>query len=198
MTTIIQMARPDDASEMLSIYTPIVEKTAISFELTPPDLAEFTQRVEKTLDQYPWLVCVIDGYIAGYAYASAHRSRGAYGWSAEASVYVSPDYRGRGAARGLYHTLFECLTLQGYHNVYAGLMVPNPPSEALHQALGFTYVGVFQRIGYKFGRWHDVAWYHLRLQPDANGLPKSPCSIQSLINQKAFATALQAGQTLLR
>ena len=114
----------------------------------------------------PWLVWEEDGRVLGYAYASGHRARAAYQWCVEVSVYVHPDARRGGIARRLYTELFERLREQGFYNAYAGITLPNPASVGFHEAMGFRPIGVYPKIGYKFGRWHDVGWWSLRLRDD--------------------------------
>jgi phosphinothricin acetyltransferase len=168
----IRLADPHrDATGCHEIYRPIVEGTVTSFEIHPPEAAEFARRMESMLLAFPWLVCEEGAAILGYAYASAHRGRPAYQWCAEVSVYVRDGSRGAGIGADLYRALFECLQLQGYVNLYAGIAQPNPTSVAFHEAMGFEPVGVYRRIGYKFGRWHDVGWWGLRLPEPARPRP---------------------------
>ena len=121
---------------------------------------------------YPWLVCEIDGDVAGYAYATTHRVRAAYRWSVDTSVYVDAAPAAAGVGRGLYRSLFAILAAQGFVNAFAGIALPNPGSVALHEAVGFEPLGVYRRVGFKFGDWHDVGWWQLALtaheaSPDA-------------------------------
>jgi phosphinothricin acetyltransferase len=152
-----------DAPAIREIYAPFVSDSATSFELVVPDLAEIGRRIEAQRDRYPWLVFERGRRILGYAYASSHRARWAYQWSVEVSVYVHPEAHRYGVGRALYTALFGLLRRQGYVNAYAGITLPNPSSVGLHESLGFVPIGVFQRIGFKFDRWHDVAWQHLPL-----------------------------------
>jgi phosphinothricin acetyltransferase len=146
-----------------AIYAPFVAESAVSFEDVPPDGAEFARRIEATSARYPWLVADDDGEVAGYAYATPYRDRAAYRWAAESAVYVGESHRRRGVGRQLYGALFDLLTRQGIRMVCAGVTLPNPGSVALHEACGFEPVGVYRRIGYKHGRWHDVGWWQLQL-----------------------------------
>lgn len=152
-----------DTEEVLAIYAPYITSSAATFEYEVPSIAEFRARITELTANYPWLVCVVDGKVIGYAYASKHRYRAAYDWCVESTIYVAPAYHGKGIARLLYETLFAALRLQGYVNVYAGVTLPNAGSEALHRAMGFGEIGIFKNIGYKFGRWHDVKWFQLAL-----------------------------------
>jgi L-amino acid N-acyltransferase YncA len=169
----IRPARPSDAPDILAIYAPFVTDTVVSFEFEPPDVEEIRRRVGETLDRWPWLVWEQDGSVRGYAYGSGHRARAAYQWCVEVSVYVHADARRSGIARRLYAELFDRLRRQGFYNAYAGITLPNEASVGFHEAMGFQPIGVYPRIGYKFGRWHDVAWWSLRLRED-EGEPTSP------------------------
>jgi L-amino acid N-acyltransferase YncA len=164
-SALIRFATADDAVAVQAIYAPIVVQTAISFELEPPTVDEMRQRIATTLALFPWLVCEQDGATVGYAYASRHRERAAYQWSADISAYVHERWRGQGVGRALYRSLFERLHAQGYYNVYAGIALPNAPSVALHEAMGMRLVGVYEHVGYKLDRWHDVGWWQGELQP---------------------------------
>ncbi|HQZ17636.1 MAG TPA: N-acetyltransferase family protein [Vicinamibacteria bacterium] len=166
---VIRDARQDDARALLDIYAPFVTNTAVSFELTPPTAAEFEDRIASAQSQWAWLVAEREGEVAGYAYASAFRTRAAYRFTTETSAYVHPAHRGRGVAAALYRRLFEVLIAKGYCNAYAGIALPNDPSVAFHRSLGFTPVGVFHRGGWKFGRWHDISWWEKAL----NDRPRS-------------------------
>ena len=163
MNAVIRRAALADAEQIQAIYAPIVRDTAISFETVVPDAAEIRRRIDALADRYPWLVFEVGRDILGYAYASAHRSREAYRWCVELAVYVEAGHHGRGIGRALYSALLDLLRHQRFVNAYAGIALPNPSSIALHQSLGFQPVGTYSRVGFKLGRWHDVAWLHLRL-----------------------------------
>lgn len=152
-----------DGAACAGIYARFVTDSAVSFEDVPPDGPEFARRIEAGCASYPWLVAEAAGQVVGYAYASAHRERAAYRWAADAAVYVGADQRGRGVGGALYRALFELLAGQGIRTVCAGITLPNPASVALHESVGFEPVGVFRRIGFKQGRWHDVGWWQLQL-----------------------------------
>src|SRR4051812_37881966 len=166
----IRQADALDAEAIADIYAPSVAASAISFEAQPPSADEMGQRITETTATYPWLVCERDGVVAGYAYATGHRSRAAYQWCVETSVYVHPDFRHAGIARGLYTSLFAILAAQGFVNAYAGITLPNARSVALHEKLGFLPLTVYRGIGFKAGEWHDVGWWHLIVSPH----PASP------------------------
>jgi len=164
----IRLADPDrDAEAVTAIYRPSVEHSAASFEEVAPDAGEMADRMRRTLRRLPWLVAVAadDGGVAGYAYAGPHRERAGYRWSVDVSAYLSPLRRGQGIGRRLYDELVPMLRRQGFINVYAGIALPNPASVALHEAVGMRLIGVYERVGYKFGAWHDVAWYGMQIMP---------------------------------
>ena len=160
----IRDARASDANALLDIYAPFVTGTAVSFELTPPTVAEFEARISSAQSQWAWLVAERGGEVVGYAYASAFRTRAAYRFTVETSAYVHPAHRGQGGPSALYRRLFEVLIEKGYCNAYAGIALPNDASVAFHKSLGFTPVGVFHRGGWKFGKWHDISWWEIALQ----------------------------------
>jgi phosphinothricin acetyltransferase len=185
MSAVIRPADETDAEQILSIYSPIVTHTAISFEVVPPTVAEMRARISNSLQRLPWLVCSEAEELLGYAYASQHRQRAAYQWSVDVSVYVRADVHRRGVGRNLYGTLFEILRSQGYYTAYAGITLPNEASIGLHTRLGFEPVGVYRGVGYKLGRWHDVSWWQLMLRA-FDDVPSPP---------RAFATVRDPNET---
>jgi L-amino acid N-acyltransferase YncA len=173
--TDIRCANRDDAAGVLAIYAPIVNETAVSFELEPPTVDQMRERIESTLDLLPWLVAEQERQIVGYAYASRYRQRAAYQWSAEVSAYVRADARRSGVARALYRALLGILTDLSYRTAVAGIALPNDASVGFHESMGFTPVGVYRNVGYKLGTWHDVGWWQLALDEYVdNPLPPSP------------------------
>lgn len=169
----LRMAGPDDAAAIGAIYAPYVVETEISFESDPPDADEMRSRIERTLRQHPWLVAEADGELLGYAYAGVHSPRDAYRWSTDVSVYLRRDAFRRGLGRRLYLGLFDLLRAQGYVHAYAGVTLPNPGSAGLHEAMGFRPVGVYEAVGHKNGRWLDVGWWALELNPPP-AVPSEP------------------------
>ena len=160
----IRTATVDDAAALLAIYTPYVLKTAISFELEPPSVEEFRGRIEHSLAEWTWLVAERDGRPVAYAHGTRHRPRAAYKWSVETSVYVAEGNHRQGLGRLVYSALMPRLVELGYCNAYGGITLPNDKSVALHKSLGFQPIGIFRSVGWKFGSWHDVSWWHLPLR----------------------------------
>lgn len=163
MPPTIRLASLEDADQVQAIYAPYCH-TPVSFEMGPPGVEEMRGRLAKVLGQYPWLLCEDRGEVLGYVYATQHRERVAYRWSVDTTVYVRQGRQRRGVGRALYTSLLAALPLQGYVNAYAGVTLPNPASVGLHEAMGFQPVGVYRRVGFKCGAWHDVAWFQRSLQ----------------------------------
>jgi len=196
MTMTIRLASPKDAGQILEIYAPFCLTSHVSFETHPPTVGELRQRIARTLTFLPWLVCEQDGLIRGYAYASRHRERAGYRWSVDVSVYVREGHRRKGLGRALYSSLFAILRLQGFYNVLAGIILPNPASVSLHESMGLRPLGVYQGIGFKCGRWHDVGWWQLALRPRV-GDPEEPLAFSVVRDRPECDDALAAGSSLL-
>jgi phosphinothricin acetyltransferase len=197
MTARIRFAEESDAAALADIYRPVVESTTISFETVPPDRNEMARRIVDTTREHPWLVCEIGGRVAGYAYATRHRVRSAYRWSVDTSVYVDAIFRKGGVGRGLYGSLFGVLSAQGYFNAYAGIALPNAASVGLHEAVGFRKIGVYQRVGYKFGEWRDVGWWQLELRAH-EASPDEPLDIETVRALPEWNALLARGEPAVR
>jgi L-amino acid N-acyltransferase YncA len=165
----IRPADVPDAAGIAAVYRPYVTDSVASFEAVAPDGAEMARRMVSA-PRLPWFVACRDGAVVGYAYAGPHRARAAYRWSVDCSVYLTADERGAGTGRALYERLLPELTELGHVTAFAGIALPNPASVRLHEALGFTPVGVHRGTGFKAGRWHDVGWWQLLLRE----LPATP------------------------
>jgi L-amino acid N-acyltransferase YncA len=196
MATQIRFALPTDAAGILAIYGPYCESTCVSFEIVAPTIEQIQERIARITTEYPWLVAEVDGQIAGYVYASRHHERAAYRWSVDVAVYVSTSQHRRGVGRILYETLFSILREQGYFKAFAGITLPNPASVGLHESLGFRPAAVFRGVGYKFGRWLDVGWWQMDLQPERIE-PTNPQPIRILRDSAGVATALLEAQRRL-
>ncbi|HEX2160710.1 MAG TPA: arsinothricin resistance N-acetyltransferase ArsN1 family B [Thermoleophilaceae bacterium] len=168
-----------DAAACAAIYRPHVEDAATSFEEISPDAADFARRIEAVSTRYPWLVAERDGIVVGFAYATPHRERAAYRWTAETSVYVADGDQRHGLGGSLYRALLDLLRRQRLHVALAGITLPNAASVGLHEALGFEPVGVYRSVGYKAGAWRDVGWWQLALA-GAQGAPLEPLGPQKL------------------
>jgi phosphinothricin acetyltransferase len=175
-----------DAAACAAIYGPFVAATAVTFEQVPPSPSQFAARIQQISATHAFLVAEDDGAgagapagtgVAGFAYAGPHRDRPGYRWACETSVYVHEGRRRRGVGRALYEALLPLLERQGLWVALAGITLPNPPSVALHEALGFRLVGVYEQIGWKAGGWRDVGWWRRPLrepEPDRGEEPPEP------------------------
>ena len=162
----IRNVQVEDAANLVAIYAPYVEKTAITFETQVPTVEDFENRIKKTMEKFPYLVAIEEGQIVGYAYASTYYARAAYDWTVELSVYVQKEARGKGVGTLLYTALEEELTARGFKNFLACIALPNPASIALHEKRGYEQVAHFKKVGYKFGTWHDIVWLQKSLVGD--------------------------------
>lgn len=124
----IRTAQISDAEELLAIYKPYIENTAITFEYNVPSIEEFANRIKTTLKRYPYIVAELNGKIVGYAYAGVFKGRKAYDWSVETSIYIRLENHGNGIGRKLY------------------------------EKLGYKTVGIFHKCAYKFDKWYDMIW----------------------------------------
>mgnify|MGYP002869361759 CR=1 FL=1 len=162
----IRNASADDAAALLKIYSYYVENTAITFELTVPTLENFRSRIKNTLaEKYPYIVAEIDKKIVGYAYAGRFVGREAYKYSAELTIYLDKDFRGRGIGKKLYSELENRLQTAEIKNLYACIGYPEVEDEYLtfasvkfHERLGFKICGKFTECGFKFNRWYSMVW----------------------------------------
>lgn len=187
----IRLATPGDAAAILAIYGPYITDTSLTFETEVPDEDAFAERIRSYLMHWPWLVCEVDGEVAGYAYGSRYRERAGYQWCVECSVYIHDHFHGRGIARALYNALFRLLKVQGYFNVYAVINLPNEPSVRFHESCGFRHFASYEKVGYKLGAWKTVGWWQLQLS-DYTDDPPRPRHF-NLLPQEVIDDALQGG-----
>lgn len=161
----IRTADPDDAEQLLAIYAPYVEKTAITFEYDVPDVEEFRDRIRRILKRYPYLVAEISGEAVGYVYLDSFVGRKAYDRAASVSIYVKEQMRKAGIGRALYQAVEEVAREQHITNLNACIGYPETEDEYLtrnsahfHAHMGYRMVGEFHQCGYKFGRWYNMIW----------------------------------------
>ena len=160
---IVRDASERDAEACATIYAPYVTDTAITFETLPPPPPEMAMRIATARRTHAWVVLERQGNVVGYAYGSPFKSRAAYRWACEVSVYLERGRWRTGGGRALYDALFARLAVRGFRTAVAGMTLPNDASLGLHRAVGFEPVGTYQRIGWKHGAWHDVTWVQRRL-----------------------------------
>jgi len=156
----VRPATPDDVPALTAVYVHHVEHTLATFDLVRPSVADRAAWLAAHPGgRHRVLVAERDGAVAGFAASGPFRPRPAYDATVETSIYLAPDATGQGLGRALYGALFEALAGEGLHRAVAVIAQPNPASEALHRAFGFTPVGTFAEVGRKFGRWVDVTWF---------------------------------------
>ena len=173
MTVAIRPAVRADIPAVARIYAHAVEHGTATFELTAPDEAEMARRFsELTAQGFPYLVAVVDEAVVGYAYAGPYRARPAYRFTVENSVYVAHESHRRGVGKALLEALIEACTERGFRLMVAVIGDSDQPASiGLHEAAGFKHAGVFQNIGYKFGRWLDTVLMERALGPGASKPP---------------------------
>lgn len=180
MAVLIRPAAQEDCAAIADIYRPYVEDSPISFEESPPDASEMSRRIAGDKPGfYPWLVAEENGGLLGYAASSPFRTRPAYRWIVETGIYLAPEAKGRGIGRALLSKLLEVLERQGYAAAIGAIALPNAPSVALHEKLGFFHSGTYRQVGFKLGEWRDVGlWQKELAQRTAN--PAEPRPFQPI------------------
>ena len=175
MDYLLRHAEPADLEHVTEIYRDSVENGVASYELTPPSLTEMAERYSALTNlNYPYVVAeASDGAIVGYAYAGAYRSRPAYRWTVEDSVYLAPHARGRGIGRALLGDLVHRCTALGFRQMVAVIGGGHEPSIRMHEAIGFTHSGVLKATGYKHGNWLDTVMMQLQLGDGSGQQPNS-------------------------
>lgn len=168
----IRLVTPQDVPELLKIYAPYVEHTTVTFEYEVPSAEEFAERVNHTLEKYPYLVAEESDSLLGYAYVSAFKGRAAYDWSVETSIYVKEGSHHAGVGKALYNALEEILRRQHVCNLCACIAYPNPASISFHESFGYHTVAHFHDSGYKAGQWVDMVWMEKTLCP--HEIPPQP------------------------
>lgn len=157
MTNInFRLAKIADANELLKIYAPYVQNTNVTFEYEVPSIENFAKRIETILQKFPYIVAIVDEKIVGYAYVSTFRSRAAYDWGVETSIYLAQDFQGEHIGTRLYKILEQIVKMQNITNLVASITYPNPQSIAFHEKMGYTKIAHFTKCGYKNKQWFDM------------------------------------------
>ena len=159
----IRPATPGDAKAVVDIYNYYISNTVITFEEVEIQAPEMYERIQAIQSQYPFLVYGSNTDLKGYAYASAWRPRSAYRYAVETTVYLQADLGGQGLGTALYQALLDELRARQFHSAIGGIALPNVPSVALHEKLGFAKVAHFHQVGRKFEQWIDVGYWQLML-----------------------------------
>lgn len=156
------MIRPPhtgDVEELCRIYNFYVANTVVTFALEDTPTEEMAAAIAAASEKFPWLVWEEEGRVQGYALASEWKSRCAYRYSVETTIYLNPDAGGRGIGTLLYGELLDQVAAAGHHSALGGIALPNPASIALHEKLGFVKVGHLKEVGWKFDQWIDVEYW---------------------------------------
>jgi phosphinothricin acetyltransferase len=160
----LRAATTTDAAAIAEIYNYYVLNTIITFEEEAVPVAEMAQRLTDVLGGgLPWFVWEEGGRVLGYAYAGKWKSRCAYRYSVESSIYLAPSATGRGLGTKLYLALIDALRAKGIHSIIGGIALPNPASVGVSEKLGFQKIGHFKEVGWKFEKWIDVGYWELIL-----------------------------------
>ena len=160
----LRSSTPSDAPRICEIYNHYVRDTVVTFEESPVPEREMSERIAGVTSHLPWLVWEQDSTIVGYAHATPWKTRSAYRFSVESTIYLDPKLVGRGIGTTLYRALIDELRERNVHCAVGGIALPNPASIALHEKLGFVKIGQFEEIGWKHGRWIDVGYWELVLR----------------------------------
>lgn len=158
----IRAARTDDLSRLVDIYNHYVTNTHVTFDTEAFAIGARTQWFTQFSEEGPHRLFVVeeDDTVAGYASSTPFKNRPAYGTSVETTIYLDPERTGRGLGIQLYGALVDALIQEeSVHRAYGGVALPNPESVAVHEALGFRQVAMFSEVGFKFGKYWDVAWF---------------------------------------
>ena len=152
----VRLASSADADAIARIYAHHVLHGTASFEEQPPSQDFWRRKIEAiSSSDWPFLVTEADGSVVGYAYATQFRDRAAYRFTCENSIYVHPDYVGRGIGRSLLTALISAAQGAGFRQMIAVIGGAEPASVALHGSCGFSEAGRMKRVGFKFDRWLD-------------------------------------------
>ena len=198
MNPIIRLAEQSDVPGILEIYAPFILDTAVTFEETVPEEPAFWERIQGIMSELPYLVCEINGKIAGYAYASAYRSRASYRWAKEVSVYVHPDFHRQRIAHALYTSLNEIVRYQGIADLLAIITMPNEASVSFHEYFGYRKCAEFSKVGYKLNQWQNVGWFELFLQDEKEKPKDRILRLDEVVGLPVFAEAIQKGLNKLK
>lgn len=193
MNPIIRLAEKRDVTGILEIYAPFILDTAVTFEETVPDEASFWERIQGIMEELPFLVCEIDGRIAGYAYASAYRSRASYRWTKEVSVYIHPDFYRRRVAQALYTSLNEMVRYQGIADLLAIITLPNESSVGFHEHFGYRKCAEFSKVGYKLNNWQTVGWFELFIQDEKKTPRERILTLKEITGLPVYQESIQNG-----
>ena len=163
----VRIVTAEDARAICDIYNHYIKNTIITFEEEPVSTEEMENRILKVTSSLPWLVYEMNGNVIGYAYADQWKSRSAYRYAVESTIYVNPRFTGQRIGRQLYESLIPELRRRSLHSAIGVIALPNPASIALHEKIGFEKAAHFKEVGWKFNKWIDVGYWELILSSGA-------------------------------
>lgn len=159
----VRSATENDLERVRDIVNHYIEHSYFNFRTEPQSLDEMRAVWQQRHSRFPWLVAVVDGQVAGAAYAGPWNERAAYQWTVESTIYVDPSAHRRGVGDVLYAELLDRLRDKGFHSAIAVIALPNNPSVRLHERHGFVRVGRLREAGHKHGAWRDVGFWQCAL-----------------------------------
>lgn len=165
----IRTVTENDANAIADIYNHYIINTAITFEEQEVSRFDILERISTVKDKgLPWLVAEDESGVIGYAYATEWRNRSAYRFTVESAVYLSNTTVSKGWGTQLYNELFSILRRNKIKIIIGGITLPNVPSISLHEKFGMKKVAHFEDVGFKFGKWHDVGFWQIKLDTANN------------------------------
>ena len=159
----IRPIQPQDTQSICDIYNYYVANTIVTFDEQDIPVETMKDKIAAVTEKGIWNVYEVDGRVAGYAYANMWKTKPAYRFCMETTVYIDPEMTGKGIGPRLYADLIEQISSRDIHAVIAVLAIPNEPSRKMHERFGFEKTGHFREVGYKFGKWIDVGYWQLRI-----------------------------------
>lgn len=168
----IRFVTRDDAEAIRDIYAPYVTSSLVTFETNVQRVYDLQRRIGTISAVTPFLVCEIDGKVAGFSYADSKKQIGAFDWNTDVHVYIDDDYQKCNIASALYLAMISLLTELGYRKLVSVVAASDDASESFHLAFGFRKVGLLENSAWKLGKWHSVVIYEKLL--DASGTEPAP------------------------
>jgi phosphinothricin acetyltransferase len=168
---VVRLLLEADAGAVCAIVDHYIRETTVNFRTAPQPPQEWLDDWDRQRERYPYLVAVIDGDVVGVAYAGPWKTRNAYDWCAETTVYVRAGLGRHGIGRALYRRLLVILDAQGFTTQVGVVALPNEASVRLHEAMGYRHAGTLRAVGHKLGRWCDVGLFQ-RVTPAVERGPR--------------------------
>lgn len=178
----IRPTQLEDVSSITTLLNHEIAQGVAHFGTEPIDQSEIREQLKSAEDRFPWYSAFDDDQFLGFCKSAPWSLRGGYNWTAEITIYLTPEARGRGIGKALYGNLLSTLKAQRFQVIVAGVSEPNPASVALHTSIGMKQTGYNTRMGYKHRRWIDVSYYQMNLgeQPDS---PERVLSISEALSE---------------